>query len=79
MFWFSAGGISSVSSEMMWGALGVSTLVLVLVGRICNFVGPTPEVAQGTLLGFLLGYTPSEVAWGTSDVAVLHSSAVALV
>ena len=50
----------------------VVVLVIVLFGRRCCLVGPRLDVAQGILLEFLLGYSPSEVSWGNSDVAAFH-------
>ena len=53
--------------------------MLVLVGSICHLVVPYSEVAQGTLLEFLMGYLPLEVMWGPSVVVALPLSVVALV
>ena len=41
--------------------IGVVVLVRVLVGMLCNHVGPPLEVARGPHLALSLGYAPSEV------------------
>ena len=57
----------------------VFVLVLILVGRICRLVGPLSYVAQGTLMGLILGYPLLEVAWGDSSVEAFHVLVVAIV
>ena len=48
--------------------------VRVLIEIICHLVGPPSEVVQGTLMEFLLGYSPSEVVLLAGGAAMLNIS-----
>ena len=53
----------------------MTVLVRLMVGIIYLLVGPPSEVAQGTLLELLLGYSPLEVVSLVGGAAMLNISA----